>query len=287
MSILELFLYSTFKPYLSKIEVNHDSKLVIIGNGPSLNTDIPKYKFQLSKCTIGVVNDFALTEMYDILMPKFYFLADSAYWLNECDINIDNVESRKKVFERIKNNTTWGLTIFIPTYAFRTQILQKEFTGFENINVCPMNTYNFIGFDSIKYFLYKRNLAMPQVQNVLVSSLFITINLGYKEIYVLGADHDWTKSLCVSTNNQVCTVETHFYDKEETNLKPWKKTTGEQYMMHEILSDLSKMFKGYFEVEKYARMKGANIYNSSDTTFIDVFERRKLDNNTFSNEIDV
>lgn len=41
----------------------------------------------------------------------------------------------------------------------------------------------------IIFNMYKENKMLPIMQNVLVGCIYIAINLGYKKIFIYGADH--------------------------------------------------------------------------------------------------
>ncbi len=46
--------------------------------------------------------------------------------------------------------------------------------------------------------------------------------------------------------------------------------------MCNLFRDLSKMFFSYMELERYAQRLGAKIYNATEGSYIDAFERKKL-----------
>ena len=115
---------------------------------------------------------------------------------------------------------------------------------------------------------------MPRPQNVVIPSIFIGINEGYKQIDLYGVDHSWTKEIRVNNNNQVCLINSHFFDNKTPELKPWHKGIGEPvYKMHEILRDLAWMFDGYYKLREYADNIGCRIINKTPDSFIDAFER--------------
>ncbi|MFT6246481.1 MAG: hypothetical protein ACJA0U_003477 [Salibacteraceae bacterium] len=47
-------------------------------------------------------------------------------------------------------------------------------------------------------------------------------------------------------------------------------------MLHEIIHKFYLSFKGYWEIKDYAIKKNVKIYNSSENSMIDAFERKKL-----------
>jgi hypothetical protein len=142
-----------------------------------------------------------------------------------------------------------------------------------HLHIIPYYDYTFEGFKSIRYWLFRRGLAMPKPQNVLVPSIFNSINMGYKEIRIYGADHSWTESIRVDDENKVCLTDPHFYDKKKVNMRPWLKCSGEHYLMHEILRDLAWMFESYHVLRDYAEHCGCRIVNCTRNSYIDAFEK--------------
>ena len=84
-------------------------KLIILGNGPSLNDSINELKEQIVENDFIVVNMFCLTDYYVELKPKFYLLADYLYF-----VDISNFADFEKKFildvtESIVNKTQWDM----------------------------------------------------------------------------------------------------------------------------------------------------------------------------------
>jgi len=122
-------------------------------------------------------------------------------------------------------------------------------------------------------------MAMPQSQNVLVACIFLAVNMGFKEVDVIGADHTWHEQLHVDENNVVHLKQIHFYDdQQQVKYVPLKKGAHieETFRMDEILNTWAKVFFGYLALDRYARSRGCVIYNASELSFVDAFQRRKL-----------
>lgn len=278
ISLFQMLRFLSLKCSLDKYSVYNGKPLVVMGNGPSLNDNINNHYSILSQCDICVVNDFGLSEKYELIRPNYYFFVDDMYWLEKEKTIVKAIDNRNKLFDKLNNVTNWPMVVFVPSAIFKLKYFQHIFLKNDKIKILPLNRYPYSGFDSIKYFLYRNNLSMPQVQNVLVAAIFIGLNLEYKKIFLIGTENDWTKYICVNSHNQVCVVSNHFYETEQNQLTPFLKGTGEIYKLSEILSDLSKTFTGYLELEKYSKVKRANIYNCCNNSFIDAFERCEFNN---------
>jgi hypothetical protein len=116
---------------------------------------------------------------------------------------------------------------------------------------------------------------MPQCQNVLAASLFLSINRGYKEIYLFGADHSWHQQISVANNNKIMLNDQHFYNTEGKAVA-LNSTTQNQQSTADIFYSLYKAFKSYIVLNNYAVYRNCKVYNASEVSFIDAFQQKKL-----------
>lgn len=242
--------------------------VLILANGPSL-LDILSYVLQIrSAHDICVVNDFCKSDYFQILEPDIYVLADPMYF----DSKIRR-PTETETIQRLLEMTTWPMDIHIPYSALK--LTEQTFVSNSFLKIVPYHSNSYSGWECLKFFLYKKGLSMPRIQNVLIPSIFNSMNMNYRIIRLLGADHSWSSNLIIDDNNQVCLRDNHFYDNEK-ELQPWLKVNGEPYKMHEILRDLANMFDGYHELKQYAERKKCVIINCTPNSFIDAFVRSQL-----------
>lgn len=269
VSLLKVIMRSKFSIRMPQAK---SETCVLLGNGPSLKSSLKNNPDFFTKHPLLCVNNFSTTAEYTILKPELYVILDYAFWLSDGKVVLDTIET-------LKTKTTWPLELFIPVIASKNTRFKELCAANKNISLNFFNYNVFTGFSGISHFFYKRNIAMPQSQNVLVASIYLTINMGFKKIILVGADHSWHQNLHVDENNIVCIKDVHFYDKEETvNYRPFKKGAhlNETFKMHEIMTTIGKVFYGYEVIKKYADSRGAGISNASDISFIDTFDRIKL-----------
>jgi len=245
----------------------------VLGNGPSLDADIDEKSGFLGMGDTLCVNDFAKTDLYIKIQPKYYVFADPCWWVPTSPENI--VSRRNHVYGEMLRKTSWPLTIYVP-FAARSYF-EPIFSRSHNIH---LSFYNITSLDVegiLEYILYDLGLAMPKCQNVLVGALFLSLRLGYRKIILLGADHSWHETLALDDAGRVCMKNEHFYDKD-SKLTPWTKDGTEEniWTMGELFHALAKMFEGYWQIEGYARYLGAEICNASSVTFIDAFRRKHI-----------
>ena len=230
---------STFKT------VNGIERLIIMGNGPSLRQ--------------------TMAENTDILKSSntnFYVLADPHFF----DCSGD--EKVKSLYENI-SEADWDMTLFIPFGA--------NIKDFNNPHI-TIERFNLVGIDGAQWLqnaAFNAKRAMPRPRNVLIASIMIAIFKGFKEIYIVGADHSWMKTISVNEHNEVVSIQPHFYkdDKKEIARVNNEYTS---YPLHQIIHSFYVAFKAYHQIKRYADYKGIKIYNSTPESFIDAFDRKPL-----------
>ncbi len=272
ISLLKIIILSKFNIRLPKAE---NEVCIILGNGPSLKTSLQNNPLFFKKHSLVCVNSYCTTKEYTLLKPQYYVISDPSWWVSDNKLMLDTLED-------LRTKTTWDIQLFVPKIAAKSKRFTDLFASNKNIHLNYFNYTVFKGFPSIAHFFYTKNMAMPQSQNVLVASIFLSINIGFKKIFLVGADHTWHQNMLLDENNILCFKDLHFYDGEEKiTYKPFKKGVhiDETFKTHEIFTTLSKVFLGYFALKEYSKYKQCKIYNASEVTFIDAFERIKLPNN--------
>ncbi|MCW3071607.1 MAG: hypothetical protein JWO44_1497 [Bacteroidetes bacterium] len=269
VSVLKVLLRS--KPGIKLPEATSNT-CIILGNGPSLKESLGKHPGFFSKHPLVCVNTFAVTEEYTQLKPAYYVMLDPNFWL------VDN-DFTRKTLNALVEKTSWNMALLVPQQAKRSALFRELERRNPQIRISYYNYTVFRGFESITHWFCKKNLAMLQSQNVLVASIFLSINIGFKEIYLVGADHTWHESLHVNENNMLCIKDVHFYEeKEHISYKPFRVALDSErtHRVDEIFSIWGKTFYGYIAMNNYAKYRGAAIYNASEVSFIDAFKRVKL-----------
>lgn len=259
-------------PSISKISNHSSATCLVIGNGPSIGNDLEKLVLSFPENDLFVVNNFVTSQLYVKLKPRYYVFADPMYWE---DLESPVSKKDKEMLELIRQITDWELTVLIPLSALKS--FRKVFSGCTNIHILHYNDIIMETGTSLDHYLYSRSLVCPFIQNVMVQTIFLALNLGFKEVNLIGADHSWTKEIRVSDNNRVCLVDSHFYDVPgKGELQPWVSYMGKDFKMHEILRILANAFNGYQILERYSRKLEARVYNYTPGSFIDSFEKRPI-----------
>lgn len=260
-SIVKIMLLSrraTVKPIAADTD-----ELIILGNGPSLNTTIAEHLPFLEKRKKLAVNFAANTDLFTRLRPDFYVLADPHFFSIGSDDNVQRLWTNLK-------NVDWPMTLFVPTSVTLPSDYDNPRLTVQRYNLTPVE-----GFKGFRHAVYHHMLGMPRPRNVLIPSLMLAIATGFRTIYVAGADHSWMKTLTVDDDNRVVSVQPHFYsdnDKEKTRVR----TEYANYPLHQIVYSFYVAFRSYHTIQAYAVSRGAQILNITPGSFIDAFPRKKL-----------
>jgi len=251
--------------------------ILIIGNGPSLKNSIKKI-LTWEKLTMDflAVNYFAQSELFVKIQPIIYVIGAPEFWIT----NVDDIykEKRLKLFHTLVDLVKWDFYLYIPYEAKKVKFWQDIIRQNNHIKIVYYNNTPVEGFFFLNKLYYKNNLGLCRPHNVIIPSLFITINLKYKNIYLTGVEHGWLPNIIVNKNNEVLIKQDHFYDTEEANYKPMKKLGKGSRHLFEVLEKFYLTFKGYFEIKKYATIKNIRIYNLTINSYIDAFEKIDIDN---------
>jgi len=274
ISILKFLRYGSLK-YSKGLVPTETQDIIILGNGPSLKENLEKDMNVLKKTNTFAVNKFCLTPEFHLLKPKYYLLIDPAFYIKK-NTSLKFLELQKSIFDAFMQKINWNMTLFIPVRTDMKDDWSNLTMNNNHITTTYINSNNATGFKSVTFALYKYNFAMPITQNVLVGAIFLSLNMGYKNIYLLGAEHSWTEDLRVNNKNQLYICNKHYYGEEDTIFYKGIEQK-EIWKMHEILSAWSKTFMSYFVLRDYAEKVNANIYNLTRDSYIDAFQKAKFE----------
>lgn len=235
------------------------SELVILGNGPSLRDLLDNHRDFLSDKDLLVVNFSSTSADYTSLKPAYYLLMDPAFF--------NDRKTTEKVFTPMVNDTTWPMILFAPSTARKFSLWQEMVAKNSNITVKYFNSTPVEGFTSFCHCCYNRRWGMPRPRNVLVACCMVALQLPYRNIYLAGADHSWMKEIWVDDNNVVQEDRAHFYDKKGTT-----RVTS-PYKLYMLVESMAIAFRSYLYVEEYSKTINKKIYNISEGSYIDAFER--------------
>ena len=246
-------------------EPGHD-RLIVLGNGPSLNDTIAAHNNILRHTPTMAVNFAAIAPVFFDIKPRYYVMADP-HFFGEPAGESDNRMLLRDALRRVD----WPMTLLAPAPYYRRA---KELYG-SCVKVLRFNAVGIEGPQWLRTLAYRRGLGMPRPRNVLIPAIMLGIALGYKEIVICGADHSWMKTLSVTDENEVVSVQPHFYadgKDEETRIR--HEYRG--YRLHQIVESFAVAFRSYHDIAAYAHKQGVRILNATPESFIDAFPRTSL-----------
>jgi hypothetical protein len=109
---------------------------------------------------------------------------------------------------------------------------------------------------------------IPRVQTVPIMVLMIALYMGFREIYLLGVDHDWF----------VKKEYRYFYGHGVTATD--QTLTKDGLLLTTLWDELpavSKVWEQYRAIKRIAHANGVRIYNATHGGMLDEFERAHLE----------
>lgn len=225
----------------------------ILATGPSIKKQ--NLKPLKNEICFGLSNFFVHPD-FNLINPKYYCLAgfcpphtnegwDS--WMEEASA------------------TTKNCSVFIPIQDRERNLSNGRFSN------RPVYSLNLQGTDQ---GLYQCDLTGPVSSpwSIPVMALQIAIYMEFKEIYLLGCDHDWILHLHRST---------HFYEENQhaavrAGVDEWKDAPAEGYMEGQCRHLLS-LWGQYRILKETAKNRGIEIFNATEGGILDVFQQVRLE----------
>ncbi len=242
--------------------------VAILGNGASLNDTIKNgLSTEIDYC---LVNFSPLSDLFFIIKPKYYVLADGAFFRPQRKDHVEKVSQLSLVLRKVD----WKLQIFVPVIFLKEA--REKFGRNDHIFIAAFNKNEIndsFSFKRIEYTLFKKGLATPILMNVGVASIYCLINSGYRCINLYGMEHSWIKLLSVDKDNYVCMKDVHYYDNDKNHdTKMYIGNRPERF--HEQLRFQATTFASYWELKGYADYLGnVEIINKTKDSFIDAFRK--------------
>jgi len=270
-TVLKVILRSKLTPVKLSSE---NEEIFILGNGPSFKTLSDTALKKLQTKTLLCVNNFPSTRYFESLKPNFFLVVSPGFWIEAEDYN---VSLRKSIIENVIKKTSWPMTVILPYASKSNKTFIKAFSENQNINIHFINTTPIEGNQAFSIFLMNKRLGSPRPHNVLIPSILSAIQVGFKFIYLIGADHSWLKDLSVNQENQVLLNQKHFYDEESATARQMHKNHGKgNRKLHEVLEKFYFSFKSYHLLREFANQKNIKVINLTKDSFIDAFEKKNI-----------
>lgn len=267
LSLLKISLKSCLRTPLPRPS-SAEGELLILANGPSLTQTVEAHPSFLQGKDLLAVNHAAVSDLFVRLRPRHYLLADPLFWIDPA--------IRDRTFGALAARTTWPMTLFMPMRAWKDRTWQPLVAQNPQIRVVKYNSTPVEGFPGFCNRVYKLGLGMPRPHNVLIPSIAVAVRMGYRRVYLAGADHSWLPEITVNDRNEVLMNQKHFYDQGRSQARAVRNENLTTATLSTILHHMSVAFGSYFVLRDFARSCGAEVINVTPGSFIDAFPRLQL-----------
>lgn len=256
---------------------HHSDRMILIGNGPSLTKTVELYKDEIIKYDRIAANFFASSDYYEQLQPNIYLFADPAFF----DVPDNQRNSIGTLFNALVKKTSWPLEMIIP-YEAKDAVILNTLKVNNNIHIDYYSLKNQNVGNLSKYEAWDKNYIAPPSQNVMNVALYLSLFWGYRETYLIGVDMSSLEDIRVDQEtNELFSIDTHFYNNKDvySDNKLFDEKRGRirsDWKLHEYIYAFGRMFEYFYDLKGYADYKGLKVYNASEYSWINVFERKKL-----------
>ncbi len=251
------------------------NEIFVLANGPSLRQDLDKYGSKLALCKTMGVNLFVLSEDFILVKPKYYVLLDIVFFMKKTLPRAK--DARERMLEAFNKNLSWEMVLFVPAEArnsyFHLQLLALGLP----LKFVFFNRTAVEGLRPVRHCMYSRGWGMPPPQNVLIGALMVAIHIGFKKIFILGADHSWHEEIHINKDSSLEITDRHFYDQIGKRLPKHHGETLKRLNMHDFFNELARTFRSHQLVAEFADSKNIEILNASSVSYIDAFKKISLE----------
>ena len=214
----------------------------VIANGPSVKQqDLTLLRDE----TTIVVNSFHFHPDYEKIRPKYHVAVDPKL-----------VADAPNAIAWLREMQQVGAD---PTFIFPVEgeTLFRKYGLFKGRPV----HYALLSEQTCASGRVKVDLSRPVsgVRCVSVAAIVVALHLGFREIYLLGCDHDWLAHP---------TVDTHFYDSN-----PHYPDFMSDFPYQALMEYQLELWREYGNLRQFALARGSRIYNATRGGFLDVFPR--------------
>jgi hypothetical protein len=229
------------------------NRVFVVATGSSLeNQDLTRLQ---DKIVIGM-NSLFLHKDFKKIAPKYYVLTQYFFHVNRTSTE----EELVKILRDMDSALDQEVIIFA---SIDDKIYFEKHTLFANRKI---NFYHSMTWDYKPIASIELEKFFAPCFTVGESSVQIALYLGFKEIILLGYDHDWLskKDTLYFDTKKVCT---YFKDSGKTMM------INNGWTNYNLMDALMRAFLKYKAL--YAMQQ--NIYNATPESFIDVFPRVDYD----------
>lgn len=256
----------------------YGKKAYILVNGPSLKKAFEEYDQGIHKFDENsfFVNLSPLDPHFFQIKPKHFCLSDPIFYQDFPS----KKEQVRRMYDLLEEKVDWDLNLYMnfPVESDYKKLISYSRLTNPHIKFIRMNRN--VCEDLIpplRNRLYDTTWFMPEDGTIANLAIYIALIEGYKEIELYGADHSMFLELAVNQNNELCSLDTHFYEKGKPQMHVLKNcctTEDKAFKIHEFLYIVYVMFHSHYLLKAFSDYKGAHILNCTPNSMIDVYDRK-------------
>lgn len=258
--IFKVLIFSKLKTINSD---NTNSEIVVIGNGPSAEEYLTRYVSSGSAIDIMALNFFAIDKWFFQVRPKYYVLADPQVF-NSNSIPKVVKDKYEHLLESL-SKVDWKFYLILPQHFRNARIIKDlEELNFQGkiirYNNIPLKSKGLIA-NKLMHF----GLGIATPESVIISAIALSINFGFKKVFLTGVEHSWVKEIEVDSKNKVSYTLKHFYKGDKAYSSP--------YTMAQFMTSQYRLFSSHERIANYARFKDVEVINTTKDSLIDAYAK--------------
>ena len=224
-------------------DIHKDEKCFIIGNGPSLSAG------DLSVLDENKIKCFAANRIYNVF--------DKTSWRPNYYASEDEY-----VLEEIKNKV--GKVIDVPKF------IPVQRLWYNNIKLSGVLYYKLeakvINKSEPEFLTDDISTGIPCRGTVTITLAQIAMYMGFKEIYLIGVDHNFSRMTDMAGNLIINeNVKDHYGDTKNAD----ENTKG--------IFNIDEATLSFMDLKEFAEARGVKIYNATRGGKLEVFQRVDFD----------
>ena len=241
--------------------IHRDKRCFILATGPSIKKqDLKPLKNEI--CI--AVGAFYLHKDVKEIAPKYHVNAPTHAPFK--------MELPKMYFEGYRDHYSEETTIFLGYAPYEYSYLDflQQNPKFISENIHFLNYLESPALDEDNYKnpdIWDITKPLFSCRTVIYCAIQLAVYMGFKEIYLLGCDHDYLNDTSRVTNH-------HFYKEEDgvSDVQHLGAFTTERWF-----EEYHLRWKQYRLMDEFLQTKGIQIFNATDGGMLDVFPRVKYE----------
>lgn len=247
----------------------------VLVNGPSLKRTLEEY--DRGKAAIDDNSFFVNLAALDSHFFKHYCLSDPMFYQDY----EPKKEAIRRMYDILNNDVDWDMYLYLCFPTEKEYDMLEQYAGLTNphIKIIRMNRKHCSKLCSQwRNKLYATGYFMPEDGTIANTAIYLALLEGYKDIRLYGADHNYFLEFAVNDHNELCSLDSHFYDNAKPVMKPFKNTCVNEdraFRVHEFFYIMYIMFQSHDLLQQFSQYLGAHILNCTLGSMIDSYDRIK------------